>query len=280
VFRVTLAAFSFVCLFPAPALAHEYFLLPTKWKAAPGETWGVTGYVGTGFTGEPREYRKSRAVGLWVRDGSQGEKREARDLTLTAKDGDTTWISLPLVDAGGALVAYQSNYAFLKMEGAEFNQYLAEEGLDLIRQARATAIASDAPARERFRRVPKTWIAGPDAKKAKDRFTRPLGLPLEIVPEDMPGKSPKLRVRILWQGYVLPEALVRVWRQPPGAPQGAGRDSVGLLTQVRTDEKGRALVSVPGPGQYLVSCVHMVPAASKAEADWESTWASFTFSVE
>ena len=70
----------------SPAAAHEYFLLPTKWKVAPGEAWGVTGYVGTGFAGEPREYRKSRAVGLWVRDGSQGEKREARDLTLTAFD--------------------------------------------------------------------------------------------------------------------------------------------------------------------------------------------------
>jgi hypothetical protein len=47
--------------------------------------------------------------------------------------------------------------------------------------------------------------------------------------------------------------------------------------ETRTDAQGRGRLALAGPGEWLVSTVHMVPNGDHAVSDWESTWSSLWF---
>lgn len=261
----------------APAArAHEYWLAPSRYHASAGERVSVTAFVGTGFRGEPRPYAAPRAVRFALATA------RTVDLTPVAAQGDPTWAAFVLPDSLGGLVAYQSNFATIELPAADFDAYLALEGLDGARAARAKLGASAGPGRERYARCAKTWIAGePAAPPGAARALAPVGLPLEIVPLADPAAGRTLAVRVLWHGEPLAGALVRAWNTPLGpswAPRGAAaRDSVGPSGEARTDARGEARLTVDGPGEWLLSTVHMVPCAERHQADWESWWASLTF---
>ena len=123
----------------------------------------------------------------------------------------------------------------------------------------------------------KTWIAGEE----EGRATKPFGLPLEIVPERIPGAAGGLPVRVLWNGAPLEDALVKAWRQPcdaSGDPRPAEvRDSTGVIWSGRTNAEGRLRIPTEEDGEWLISVVHMVPSSDPEIAECESTWASLTF---
>ena len=254
----------------APAGAHEYWLAPSAWRVGPGETVAFGALAGVGFAGERKLYSPERAVRLIARAGRE------LDLTPVANSGDSTWARFAAADAGGLLLAYESNFATLTLEGPEFDRYLALEGLDgPLAMRRAARDAG--PGHERYRRCAKAWLTGSDASRA----TRPLGLPLEIVPLAAPGASATLRVHVLCEGRPLAGARLRAWHQPLG-PGGrpldpARRDSVAAGWSGRTDARGEASVPVAQAGEWLLSAVHMIPSREPTAADWESTWASLTF---
>jgi len=254
----------------APALAHEYWLAPSRWTARPKETVSFGAAVGTGFRGESRPFVASRCVRLVAQADT------TIDLATQATPDALSWARLTPRDAGGMMLAFESNFAPIEIAAAEFDAYLALEGLDHpLAERRRTATA--APGRERYRRCAKAWIDGSDAGRAR----RPIGLPLEIVPLERPGATPALGVRVLFGGRPLAGALVRAWRTAlaPGdrGINPAMRDSVGPAWEGRTDANGEASVPVAEAGEWLVNAVHMVPCPDPAQADWESTWASLTF---
>jgi uncharacterized GH25 family protein len=99
------------------------------------------------------------------------------------------------------------------------------------------------------------------------------GLPLEIVPVSDPLSArpgSPLRVRVLHQGQPLGGALV-IARSPAAAPEEQS---------VRTNAAGEAVLTPSSAGLWLVTCVHMTAAPAGVDAQWESLWASLTFSVE
>jgi uncharacterized GH25 family protein len=49
--------------------------------------------------------------------------------------------------------------------------------------------------------------------------------------------------------------------------------------RVRSDADGRAAFTLPRAGNWLIKAVHMIRAPKDAGADWESFWASLTFSL-
>jgi uncharacterized GH25 family protein len=257
-----------LALLPATAGAHEFWLSPSTYRPAAGEQVAISAFVGTGFRGEPKPYAASRALHF--------SARAARDIDLRrlAVNGDLTMARIQ-ADGGGALVAYQSNFASIELPAAEFDAYLKLEGLEGPLESRARS--APVPGRERYARCPKTWIAGSDPRRA----ITPAGLDLEIVPLSDPGSTAELSIRVLFKRKPLSGALVRAWKQPLGtdwAPHDpAHRDSVGFVVNVRTDGRGMATLKGLGPGEWLVSTVHMKPSADRKVADWESLWASLTF---
>ena len=254
----------------SPAAAHQYWLAPSRYLGAAGKTVEIGAIAGTGFRGERKPFNPSRCVRLVVRS------RRLLDLAPLGRQGEFVWGSFAPSDSGGALFAFESDYAPITLPVAEFDAYLKLEGLDGPLAVRHQQARRDS-VRERYRRCPKSWIAGSDAARA----TAPIGLPLEVVPLTVPGAAPDLGVRVLWEGKPLAGALLRAWRAPikaDGSPSdGESRDSVGVAWELRTDAKGEAVARVAAAGEWLLSVVHMAPSPDPKAADWQSTWASLTF---
>ena len=200
--------------------------------------------------------------------------------------GETIWTRYAPADRDGAMIAFESGFAPVELPGDEFEHYLKDEGLDEALRARRDRDAarqgeppasSIQPVRERFRRCAKTWIAGANGERA----TEPFGLPLEIVPEQLPGAGTELPVRVLANGVPVANALVKAWRQScdaSGMPRNPeSRDSTGTAWSGRTDAEGRVVVPTAKDGEWLVSAVRMVPCSDEWAAEWESTWGSLTF---
>jgi hypothetical protein len=250
--RPCLAALLFV-FSAAPARAHEYWLAPSSYAAAPGREIRVAALAGTGFRGERKPWAPNRCVRFVARAARM------LDLAPGASFANETWARFAPSDKGGALLAYQSDFTRIELPADAFDAYLAAEGLD-------------GP-----RRCAKTWLAGAEQRRA----TQPLGLPLELVPLAVPGRDASLPLRVLWNGKPLKGALVKAWRAPlaaDGLPiDPATRDSIPVAWQTRSDAHGGVRVAVADAGEWMVSVVHMVPCADRAQADWESTWASLTF---
>jgi len=255
---------------PAHALAHQFWLAPSTYRGAPGRPITIAAFAGTGFRGEEKPWSPDHGVRFVVRAA------RVLDLTTAASVGDHAWARFAPSDAGGAMLAFESTFTPIQLPAAAFDRYLDDEGLTEARRARAHA-GLGVPGRERYRRCAKAWLSGGDASRA----TAPLGLPLEIVPGSLPGASVSLPVTVLRGGRPLRGAKVQAWRDAvaaSGLPRDAStRDSVGVVWSGRTDPRGRVVVPVRQAGEWLLSVVDMVPSSNRAEADWESTWASLTF---
>jgi len=249
---------------PRPAAAHEFWLEAAPAAAVPGDTLVVRATAGTGFRGEWKPYAAPRTVRLQLRT------TRTLDMTRAAVNGDLVYARFILPDAGGALVSYASHFVPIEIPTPTFEAYLRAEGLDEPLAARL-ALGATGPGRERYARCAKAWIAGTDAARALE----PVGLDLEIVPLADPLRTSRTAYRVLFQGQPLAHALVRAWHGAPGT-SAAGRDSVPPVCEGRTDGNGTVAFATAAPGPWLVSTVHMIPSRDPS-ADWQSLWASFTF---
>jgi uncharacterized GH25 family protein len=160
---------------------------------------------------------------------------------------------------GGVVIAYRSLRSAVLLPAEKFEAYLALEGLPSVK-----------PGREVFSRCAKGLLAV--GGRGDPTFTKPVGLTLELIPEADPytlAPGARLTVRLIYQGKPLPGALVMAL------------DATDAQTprQVRSDAQGRASFTLPRAGAWLIKAVHMIPAPRDAGADWESFWASLTFSL-
>ena len=251
----------------ALATAHEFWLQPAQFRVLVGATLPVRVLIGENFAGEPwagRRRRLTRFVHVSPTD------------TASLLSADTVATTVTLRQPGTHVVALVTNNAYLTLPAEQFNAYLKEEGLDnalLLRQQRNQLAA---PGREAYRRCAKTLVqAGPANPRDTARaYARPVGLPLELVPEQNPyllRPGALLTVRVLRAGQPLPGALVQVWQQAAGQPAHA--------TKFYSNQNGRVLFRLSTPGRCLVSTVHMAPTSDSAGAGWQSTWASLTFGI-
>ncbi len=257
------------------AAGHEFWLQPKRYFAGRDEAVTIGAFVGSGFRGEAWAYDPSRAVKLELHAGGR-----VADLKSAATPGDAVLARVVMADDRGAVVVYESNFAHIELPADRFDAYLRDEGLDAVLAARALEGRSAGPGRERYRRCVKTWIQGSHGT----RFRMPaLGLPLEIVLRSDPNSSPQVEIEVRVDGDPLPDALVRAWHAPLDEgmrPMDAVQRQPSAPTdQGLTDRRGRITLRLEPSGEWLVSTVHMVPAADPTDADWESTWASITFAV-
>lgn len=258
-FRIALLGF----LLPVTALrAHDFWIEPSSFHPAPGERVAFHLRVGEHFRGDPVP-RDPQRIERFAAVGATGETEVAG---LEGRD-PAGWAAFAA--PGLYWVVYDSNHARLESEGPKFERYLGEEGLERISALRAERGQTAASAREIYSRCAKSLIAIGDAGGAG--HDRVLGLALELVPEKNPAAlapGEELPVRLLHQGKPLAGALVTA--VPHDLPEAK--------VSARTDREGRVRLRLDRDGDWLVKAVHMIPAPQETGADWESLWASLTFS--
>lgn len=264
-------------LLSAAASGHEYWLLPDRFAAAPGDKIAVAHIVGTGWPGETLARDPRRVVRFAIVD-KKGER------PIEGEPGADPAGTVPLRTPGVAIAVYRSNPSRVSLEPQLFESYLSDEGLDGIVAYRAAHGESTLPGEEMFSRNAKAMVvatadgASPaklSALTARDAalLRRPLALMLEIVPEtdvrQLASGAP-FALRILYRGKPLAGALVKTFAQ----------GSVVTESRVRTDAAGRATMTLGKPGVWLINTVHMIDAPAASGVRWESLWSSLVFELD
>src|SRR5882762_397759 len=103
---------------PATVSAHQYWLAPSRYDGAPHTAIEVGAFAGTGFRGEPKPWSPARCKRFVARTA------KVIDLSGAASPGATTWAKFAPADDGGAMLAYESDFAQIELPAADFEAYL------------------------------------------------------------------------------------------------------------------------------------------------------------
>ena len=255
------APLALLLLLAAPSRAHEFWIEPQQFRAAPGAKVPVRLHVGQYFKGNSIPFLSDNYERFYYADARGTEK-------VRGVLGDDPAVTLTIRAAGRIWIVLRSTYYDLSYDKpGEFEVFLAKEGLEhLVPRGQSAKL----PVKETYSRCAKSLLlAGPAPPgSAPDRA---FGLPLELVAESDPyaGKPGEFRVKLLYRGAPLAGALVTAFHK--ALPD--------RRLEARTDASGRARVALDRNGIWLLNAVHLLPAPKKSGAQWETMWASLTFEV-
>ena len=249
------------------AFAHEFWMLPDPFEAAPGSTVNLSLFVGQDFSGEQ--------VGIsapLVADFRHYAAGAAADLKGQAPANTAVGsVAVRLARAGTHLLAMDSHPSALELPADKFKAYLELEGLQDIIDARERAGTSSLPSRERYRRNIKTLIHAGGQNDAT--YSTRTGQRLEIVPLQDPAMArigTPAGFQVYFDARPLSGALVKFWNR-------SGGELVAL--NQRTDGQGKVNIALPKAGVWMVSLVHMIATTDSTEFDWDSYWGNLTFAL-
>lgn len=267
-----------LALLAPPVAAHDFWILPAGFAPAPDAPFSVRLMVGEHGAGAPVARRDERILRFELLSAAGARP-------VVGRDGDEPAGAVRPAGEGAAWLVYANTPARIELEGDSFEAYLREEGLEAVLARRAARGESARAARESYARCAKAWLRVGGAARDGDAAlaSTPLGLPLELVPEGDPAAPDPatggaLRVRLLFEGRPLDGALVEAVPLREAAPPP---DALPAAVQARTDAAGRAALTLPHGGGWLVTALHVREAAGEVArtADYESWWASLTFAL-
>jgi uncharacterized GH25 family protein len=251
------------------AFAHDYWLSADPVVASPTEKVELRLHSGHSLESlDEKAYQQTRVLKF---EDVVGGKHY--DLTPLTADGTTPFLAAIFQLPGSHVVALDRSPSIAELPAAEFSAYLTEKGLDAVIADRETSQESDAPARERYQRFLKAYVQVGLVVDLTD--VTETGQKLEIIPGVNPlalKPNERLPARVLFEGQPLAGVLLIAAVRLPGG-------KIASL-QLRTDDKGEVRIELFSPGLWLLQVVHMQRAGiSDERADWDSYWASCTFSV-
>ena len=249
---------AFVC-FLHPALAHDFWIEPESFRPAVGQKVPVHLYVGMDFKGDPAPY-----IPEWferyVYVNAQGEK------PVPGLPGDDPAGTVPISATGLTVIGYRSTKFTVTFDTAEeFEKYLIKEGLERNLALLNKSKPSKGKITENYSRSAKALLMNGAATTPADQV---LGFRIELIAEKSPytNKGP-IPFRLRYENRPLAGALVVAFNK------AAPLDKL----KARTDREGRVTFDFKRRGTWLVTAVHMIPAPSGSDAQWESIWASLSF---
>lgn len=244
---------------PEPAAAHDYWLEADKPVVAPAEPVVVRLNTGEGMKIESEQpYEAAKIERFELRYGE-----EVRDLMRSTREGVTPVFNEPIGANQPFLFSMVRSVARIEMTGAQFDEYVKQEGLHGIQSRRAKE-------RERYWRFIK--LLGRAGEQAEtDLHHRFTGTQFEIVLLQNPftaAPGEQQIAQVLLETKPLPGATVTALHR-------ANDGAVTRLTAV-TDQRGVARFTLPQKGTWLFRTVHLRECRKCDDADWESFWAAYT----
>jgi uncharacterized GH25 family protein len=247
------------------ALAHDFWIAPTKLRARPGDLIGI--HLQIGHPPDMQSFPRSESrFEKFVCVGPAGDEHPVPGREYGYPAG-----IIRVTDPGLYLVGYRSTATPITLEASKFETYLQEEGLDGPAATRAARGESSKEGREKFSRAAKSLIAVGDHPETGTGYDRVLGFKLELIAEANPyalKAGDELPLRLVYDGKPLENAQVKWLR---------GEEPT-VIAKGRTDKEGRVRAKLEKDGYWLIASVHMVATDGK-EADWESVWATLTFEL-
>lgn len=251
-----------------PAWGHDFWLQPSQYWLAPGVATPLTLQVGHGPYRQ-RSPISPRRITRFAAIGPGGELLDLRGRLHPGEPREDGSLAFP-VPGAYIVVLETDNRAQSHLPAIRFNDYLQVEGLTPALQERQRLHRMDVDGSEIYSRHAKALIrVGADS--ASGWVTRPVGLPLEIIPEVNPYASPRpaaLPVRVLYQGQPLSGALVKLTELE--------HDAEPFETH-RSDAGGRAIFTLPEQGTWLLNVIWTRPLPKTEETDFETLFSSLSF---
>lgn len=250
------------------AVAHDFWLVPDAFQISADAEVVVRGQTSSAFpTSEsavaPDRVTSARIVGAMGEDVVSALTTHAGSLVLRHRP----------TSSGQKIVAVSVGWRHVKETADSFRKYLVLEGAEdaLKRYDQSGRLPTGAIVR-RYAKYAKTVVEVGDGPRA---FERVIGQPLEFVPLADPSDvsaTSRLNVRLLFQGAPLAGAKVHA-----GRAKGAGKAAADITLTTTAD--GIVAIPVAASGLWNVRTIHVVPAPSGADADWEVHWATFVFTA-
>jgi uncharacterized GH25 family protein len=250
--------------------AHDFWVEPSDYWMHTDATMPLTLQVGHGPYRQrsPIPLRRIERFEAITPSGALVNLRERLHPGADTEDG-----SLQFKDPGSyVLVLETDNRAQSHLPAIRFNDYLQAEGLTPAREERRRTGRLEADGSECYSRRAKVIVqVGATGADTQDAVTKPVGLPLEIVPEVNPYAQPRpavLPIRVLYQGRPLAGALVKLTQLE--------HDAVPFETHL-TDGAGHAVFGMPREGTWLLNVIWTRPLPKTSETDFETVFSSLSF---
>jgi uncharacterized GH25 family protein len=254
----------------SPVVAHDFWLQPSEYWITADAPTSMTLQVGHGPLRQrsPIPARRITQFRAIAPDGATADLRQGLKLGETTKDGD-----FQLREPGTHVLVLQTDdQAQTHLPSIRFNDYLKSEGLTPALEQRSRLHRLDADGSERYRRCAKAIVqVGPRNAEPPDQVSEPLGLPLEIVPEINPYRTPRassLPVRVFYNGHPLPGALVKLTDL---------RQDASPFEMHVTDGNGHTMFTLPSSGEWLLNVIWTQALPPSQETDFETVFSSLSF---
>jgi uncharacterized GH25 family protein len=251
-------------------MAHDFWLQPSEYWMAPDALTPLTLQVGHGPFRQrsPIPARRITRFQAISPTGAIIELHEHLQLGQAAEDGDFRFKS----PGAYVLVLQTDDRAQTHLSSIRFNDYLRAEGLTPALEQRTRLHRMDADGSERYSRCAKSLVqVGPPGAGSQGEVSKPIGLPLEIVPEVNPygvPRAPILPVRVIFAGQPLSGALIKL--------TNLENDALPLEVHL-TDHDGRASFAMPSSGTWLLNVIWTKALPRSEETDFATVFSSLSF---
>lgn len=251
---------------PFLAAAHDLYLMPAPWTPRPGQTILVVYQNGDEFPEGMARVRPER-----LRNTELHWRGGAVPFTgLKAEEKRT--IARVQAPGEGTLILISSTIPnFIELEAGKFHEYLGHENLDNVLRWRRENGESQKPGREMYSKYVKSILrcGRPDGFHAHEA-----GLTIEFMAEAdpyslQPGQELPVQLRFR-SGPAVHVAVESAWLDDGRAKM----ETIG-----RTDSSGRIRIPIRASGPHRLHAIVMERLKNKGRADWESFWATLTFSI-
>ena len=261
-----------VCAHASLVAAHDFWLQPNEYWISPDALTTMTLQVGHGPFRQrsPIPARRITRFQAIAPKGTVIDLHEQLRLGEAAEDGDFRF-AIPGVYV---LVLQTDDGAQTHLPSIRFNDYLKVEGLTPALEQRARLNQMDRDGSERYSRCAKSIVqVGPVGAGPQGQVSKPVGLPLEIVPEANPNGVPRsenLPVRVIYAGHPLSGALVKL--------TDLNNDASPFEVHL-TDHEGRATFTMPNAGSWLLNVIWTKALPRSEETDFETVFSSLSFGI-
>jgi uncharacterized GH25 family protein len=248
----------------APALAHDTWLIPARFKIAPGETAIFDLTSGMAFPALDVGPKRKRIQAVVCR--LAGRTFDLNDFEAAPK---SLRIKAKLPESGIAALWVKSPPKEIELKPEQVQEYLDEIDAPATVRQQWTETKEPKRWRESYNKHSKTFIRIGDAK-ADASWREPVGMFLEIVPEKDPTA--------LRAGDDFPVKVLRDGKPFANFSLGilAEGDSKGSIN--KTDAAGKVSFRLDKNARWLVRGTDL-RKSTKHDVDWESDFTTLTIEV-